>query len=339
MTIFLLLSIVLAVSFFFTGVEAAILSLSPSRIRHYSRQNEPSAVRLERLLDNPGRLLITIVLTVNACNGIALALLVNLATKYLGASGYAAAALAALPIWLFVLGVLPKGLFRRMPYRLLAACVKPLEWWVRLLSPLTRVFERAAGPLLRAGAARGGSPFASREELRFFTEASARAGNLSSAERDFLLSVLDFRSLEAKDVMTPWDRVITVDADAPLNEALDRARERNLDRMPAVDDAGRVIGLILTLDMLLDPRDNARARDYLRQLVSVQARDPAHKVLRQLRAARLKLALVEDPPGTPAGVVFSEDLMARLFANPSPPDKAPGRRRKPEGTGGVSRPV
>src|SRR6266404_4925498 len=98
------------VSFVFAGIEAGLLSIDPVRLRHHVKQNRPAAVRLNRLLKRPERLLVTVLLVTNLADILALLLLTRLLVFRFGTAGFAFTIVIALPIYLFVLGVLPKSL-------------------------------------------------------------------------------------------------------------------------------------------------------------------------------------------------------------------------------------
>ena len=135
-----------AISFLFNGIEAGLTSIDPVRLRHHVKLNRPAAVRLDRLLKTPECLLVTVLLVTNLADILALLLLTRLLVFRFGTAGFAFTIVIALPIYLFVLGVLPKSLLRRFPFR--------------ALSPLARLLEISMitlWPVLAAGAALGTS--------------------------------------------------------------------------------------------------------------------------------------------------------------------------------------
>jgi CBS domain containing-hemolysin-like protein len=304
--------ILLLVSFVCTGVEAALLSLSPARVRHFARLEYKPAMRLEQLLQLPDRLFVSILILTNLCNIGALALLLRFATNQMGEAGYFVAGLAAIPLWLVLLGVIPKGLFRRMPDRALTTLVVPLESVTRLLDPITRLFERIPTSRTSASPALSRSAGASREELKFLADTGERTGDLSPIERAMIHDVLDFRSLTAESIMIPWERVVSVPLNATCEAILAIAKEHNVDRMPVLTPNGKVAGLVLTLDVLFDGKPGLIAKNFLRHVVTVPLREPAYRLMRKLRAARITLAVVESRSGTPLGIVANEDLVGRL---------------------------
>ena len=96
------------VSFFFNGIESGLLSIDPVRLRQNVKRRLPAALKLNRLLKHPERLLATVLLVTNAADIIALLLLTSQLVRWYGYAGFFFALLIALPVYLFVLSVLPK---------------------------------------------------------------------------------------------------------------------------------------------------------------------------------------------------------------------------------------
>src|ERR1700687_3134873 len=97
-----------SVSFLFNGIEAGLMSIDPIRLRHHVKQNTPAAIRLNHLLKRPERLLVTILLVTNFADILGLLLLTRRFIQAFGSAGFFAAVLVAVPLYLFVLAVLPK---------------------------------------------------------------------------------------------------------------------------------------------------------------------------------------------------------------------------------------
>lgn len=319
----LLLLSALAVSFFFTGLESGILAANPVRIRHQARMSAPGkrAPRLATLLEQPGRLLLTCALLTNFANTIALLVLFSLLVRHLGPLWTVPVLIAAAPVWAVFLGVIPKVIFRRFPIRTLGSFVDLLDLVNRLLSPFLILFERIFAPLLAARAERSRGSWESREEIKFLTDQSHRAGALSKAERQMIHAVIDFRETRARDVMVPWERVTALPSGAPLAEAVETARRTGLDRIPVLDfaaDPPRPAGLLVVADLLFDPVPAGKTlADYLRRPVVCGETDSAFKVVRQMRAARAPMAIVTNAAGAPAGIITSEEIAARMLQPPA----------------------
>ncbi len=303
----------LLLSFIFTGIEAGLLALNPVRVRHYVRMRSHSASSLEQLLEHPEKLLLTVVIVTNLANTIALLLLVTLFIEQWGLAGYVGALAVALPLWSLGLGVIPKALFRRFPFRTVSQFVRILGWVSLVLAPVLFLLERLFVPLLSARSEHSRGADAEREEIKFLAAEGERSGELSASERSMIASVIDFRDLHASQLMVPWEKVTWVERDANLRSVIQRAKGADLDRLPILDEAGRVVGLVQVFDVLLDPMAGARkVGDYLRHAVFCRPNDSAFRVARRLRAARVTLGVVTQEDGAPVGIVTLEELLDRM---------------------------
>ena len=130
------------VSFLFNGIESGLLSIDPIRLRQNVKRRVPAAVRLNRLLKHPERLLVTVLLFTNAADILGLFLLTRQLVRSWGYAGYFISLAIALPVYVFLLSVLPKSLFRRFPFRALAQLAGVLELASLLFSPLLELGAR-----------------------------------------------------------------------------------------------------------------------------------------------------------------------------------------------------
>ncbi|PYI92163.1 MAG: hypothetical protein DME97_10505 [Verrucomicrobia bacterium] len=300
------------ISFFFAGIEAGLLSVDPVRLRHQVKQGKPAALRLDRLTKRPERLLITVLLVTNFANILGLLILTKLLVVRFGTLGFALAILIALPIYLFVLSVLPKSLFRRFPFRALAALGGVLEWFSILLWPILEIGERAGRLLFQRRAAEPGRIFIAREELKQIAVQSEREGSLTSTERAMIHNVVDFRNVRASDVMVPLAKAVSIQPDTSIEEALRLSAVHSVDRLPVISADGDAIGLVNTLDILLEETRRESLTRYMRRIVIARDAEPAYRIIQRLRAARLGLAAVIDSQRNLIGIVTGEDAIKRL---------------------------
>jgi putative hemolysin len=298
-------------SFLFNGIEAGLTSLDPVRLRHHVKLNRPAAVRLDRLLKTPGRLLATVLLVTNFVDIVALLLLTRFFVARFGAAGFAMSIIVALPIYLFLLNVLPKSLFRRFPFRALSLLARLLEATMTALWPVLAA-GNALGQLFLPSPKRGARLFAAREELKQLTAQSEREGSLTATERAMIHNVVDFQNVTAREVMKPMSQVAILKADSTMADAVNISKSTGMDRLPVIDHNGDALGLINVIDILLDKDRSQSLARYMRRMVTVQDKEPAARAIRRLRAARLGLAAVVDQQHTLIGIVTSEDLIARL---------------------------
>jgi CBS domain containing-hemolysin-like protein len=305
------------VSFFFNGLESGLLSIDPVRFRQNLKRGVPAARRLDRLLKHPERLLATVLLCRNAADILGLLLLTRQLVVSYGYPGYFFSVAIALPVYLFLLSVLPKSLFRRFPFRALARLAGVLELASMLFSPLLELGARLGKLILPARAAKRAGLFAAREELKQITTESEREGSLTSTERAMIHSVVDFRGVKVRDVMLRSKKVVALQPSASTQEAVELSVASGLDRLPIVPPDGQPAGLVNILDILLDENGDKPLGDYVRRIVTTTEDEPAYRIVQQLRAARLGLAAVVDQKKNLRGIVTLDDLIRRLVSSAS----------------------
>src|SRR5215471_3386852 len=127
----------LLISFLFSGTEAGILSLNRLRIRRLARRKDRAAAQLQELIEQPARLLVTVLVVTSLLNITALVLLAQKLVGWFGLMGYPITLAVALPLFLFVVELLPKSVFRRLPYPALASVAILLDGVSRILMPVT----------------------------------------------------------------------------------------------------------------------------------------------------------------------------------------------------------
>jgi CBS domain containing-hemolysin-like protein len=311
--IWLIIIALCAVTFFFAGIEAGLLSVDPVRLRHHVKQHTPGAERLSRLLDRPERLLVTVLLLTNVADIVALLLATHVLVRSFGTAGYFIAIVAAIPIHLFLLGVLPTSLFRRFPLRTLAALGGVLETASLLLWPLLELGERFGRLVLpKPSSDQRRRLFAAREELKQVAVQSEHEGSLTASERAMIHNVVDYRNVRVRDVMVPLAQCITLDPQESIERVLELSSSTGLDRFPVVAKDGNAIGLVNVIDILLDRARPTSLARYTRRIITAADGEPAYRIIRRLRAARLGIAAVVDQQKKLVGIATDEALIKRL---------------------------
>ena len=310
--IWLVIIALCALTFLFAGIEAGLLSLDPVSLRHQVKQRTPGAQRLARLVEHPERLLVTVLLVTNTANIVALLLATRALVGSFGIVGYFVSIAAAIPVHLFVLGVLPKSLFRRFPLRTLAALAGILENASLLLWPILELGQRVGGIFLPRRDPNRRRLFAAREELKQVAVQSEREGSLTASERAMIHNVVDYRNVRARDVMVPLAKCVTLEPHASIEHVLELSNTTGADRFPVVSKDGQAIGLVNVLDILLDPARSPSLARYTRRIITATDNESAYRIIRRLRAARLGLAAVVDRQRKLVGIASDDELIKRL---------------------------
>lgn len=305
----------LLISFVFSGIEAGILSVNRVRLRHQFKMHDRAAIKLQSLLARPERLLVTVLSVTNLMNICAVTLAVQEIVRHAEKMGYALAFFICLPVYLVGLEMLPKSIFRRFPYRALAALSEPLRLADLLLSPFLAVGAQIAKVILRKTERTERKLFIGREDFKYLTIESERTGTLTKVEREMIHNIVDFRGLAAREVMVPMSKAQFVQADKPVADALAISQNAQLDWLPILSPSGEIVGLVNIFEILVENGGPLQPlTTYQRRIVTVSPDEPAYSVLRKLRAARTTVAAVIDSDGKPHGIVAIPDLVKRLVS-------------------------
>src|SRR5438309_10662661 len=89
-----------AISFLFNGIEAGLTSIDPVRLRHHVKLNRPAAVRLDRLLKAPERLMVTVLLITHLPDILVLLVMTRFLVSSFAATGFFLAVVIAFPVYL-----------------------------------------------------------------------------------------------------------------------------------------------------------------------------------------------------------------------------------------------
>jgi CBS domain containing-hemolysin-like protein len=112
--------------------------------------------------------------------------------------------------------------------------------------------------------------------------------------------------------MVPLASAVVLRPDTPIEEALRLSALHSIERLPVISEDGEAIGLINTLDILLEETHRESLSRYMRRIVIARDAEPAYRIIQRLRAARLGLAAVIDSQRNLIGIVTGEDAIKRL---------------------------
>ena len=157
----------------------------------------------------------------------------------------------------------------------------------------------------------------SAEELALLVTQSGKSQEVTETEREILINALGLNELWVRDVMTPRNKVIILDADQPFEKTLEIAMRSKHTRFPLVKGhLDHAIGLIHIKDLfkLIKEPDPDLMR-IKRELKIVPDTMPLDTLLRFFLHEHAHLAMAVDEFGTPVGIVFLDNVMEELVGD------------------------
>jgi len=214
----------------------------------------------------------------------------------------------------------PKWIALEQPEATAMWLVKPLELFMRVMSPFIRVVHGTAQAVIKMLGFAGADHRAmvhSEEELKMLVTASQEAGVLEEQEEQMLHRVFGFADLTAGQVMIPRTELVAVAAETPLRELIVQIGHGPHTRLPVYrGDLDDVLGMLHVTDVmrvLADGNDTVVAGALAREVLTVPETLTADDLLAEMRRRRAREALVIDEYGGTAGLVTLESLMERII--------------------------
>lgn len=188
--------------------------------------------------------------------------------------------------------------------RCIMTVLKPLVYLFNLISS-------AASKIFRGENA----PTISEEDLIEIIEKAEEQGVVDEEQSDLLLSVLDFQDKTAADVMTPREKIDSIDINMSSKEIIDILKNTSYSRMPVTNGSiDHIVGIMSTRTFLKEymANKNFDVRSILSKPHYVKTTDEIQDLLDNMRNHKKYIAIVRDPSNRVQGLVTIEDFLEEL---------------------------
>jgi CBS domain containing-hemolysin-like protein len=196
----------------------------------------------------------------------------------------------------------------------LHAFYKSAKWGIMILQGTANFLLKR---LFNIAPVSEGSRSHSAEELALLVTQSGKTQEVTETEREILINALGLNELWVRDVMTPRNKVVILDADQPFDKVLEIAMRSKHTRFPLVKGhLDHAIGLIHIKDLfkLINEPDPDLMR-IKRELKIVPDTMPLDTLLQFFLREHAHLAMAVDEFGTPVGIVFLDNVMEELVGD------------------------
>ena len=262
--------VMLLLSAFFSGAEAAFLSLQQTRIAVLLRNKVKGAERVAKISGRPEKLLPTVLTGNNIANTAVAALGTSLIATRLDAGQTVIVSTAVITITLLIFAeTIPKTVAARHAERFALLAVRPLQWAGFVLFPAVWILERLARGIARIFGVSGLNIYAG-EEIRALIFAGQETGEVEPSQAEMLEQVLRFfGDRQLRSVMTPRPEIIALDQSVTLSAFLAIYSKHRHTRFPVYEDnLDNVIGTLSVKDVVQAiSADNLSLQDKVVSLV------------------------------------------------------------------------
>jgi CBS domain containing-hemolysin-like protein len=320
----LVLQVLLLVgSAFFSSSETALFSLSRLDLQNLRKARHPRSDTLHELLDQPRRLIISILCGNELVNIAASANMAGILVVLYGDGEQAGLIniLVMVPMLLLLGEVTPKTIAVSIPVRYSAWISTPLALWVRLVTPLRWVLRGVSDRLttMIVGEPKTRENLLQVDEFRSLVEDVAEEGILDATERALIYNLLEAGDTEIVEIMVPRTQVHFLNVEMPVLELIETFRRYQHPRVPIYKDHhDNVVGFLHSEDvvrLVLDGVDlsTLEPSEIMRPAVMVPLTKRVDEMFGFFQNHNSRAAVVLNEFGGVEGFVTVKDVLTFIF--------------------------
>ena len=313
-----ILLFLMALSFFFSMSETALIALSKIKLRHMLSKGVKGASTLQRLLNKMDKIIAAILLGNNFVNMTISAIMTLIFVQWLGPRfGLIAATLISVSLVVIFCEVIPKILATKKTERIALLVAPLMEVFLRIFNPVIELFTKVSNAifhLMRIQTPKR-SPLITEEEFRLLIEIGKEEGVLSEEERKLLHRIFEFGDIKVGDVMIPKETIVSVNITSTADQVLDIFAEEGHARLPVYSGSPEnIVGIIYARDLLYILRDKGLfvLSDLVQKPYYVDKAMRVSELLRKFQAEKLQIAVVVDENKKAIGIATLEDLIEEI---------------------------
>lgn len=333
--LFGMLILMLILSAFFSGSETALMTLNRYRLKHLVKLKHQGAIRTQKLLQRPDRLIGLILLCNNFVNTFAASVTTIIAIRLFPQeeSSIAISAGILTIVMLIFSEVSPKTLAAIKPEQLafpsawiytpLLKLFYPIVWFVNLfVSLLLR--------LVGVDVKKNHQDTINKEELKsIITEAESL---IPARYQKMLLGILDLESATVEDIMTPRHEIVGIDLEEPIEDIINQIKSSPHTRLAVYKKSvDRIIGFLHLRKVLIQINnpdfDKQTIIGLLSKPVFIPESTPVHTQMLRFKNEKIRIGLVVDEYGDVQGLVTLDDLLQEIVGELITDDTAAAREQ------------
>lgn len=319
---FAVIALLLGASAFMSGSELGFFSLSPQQLLK-CRSSASSAERnIAALLDNPNRLLATILIMNNLVN-VSIATLSNY--LMLGVIDESQGqglevlilTLSVTALIVFFGEVMPKVIAGQNPFGVAKSAANPMTFLSTVLAPFSWVLMQM-GVLVEKIIKKKGYNV-SVDELQEALEMTTNSDETTYEEKEILKGIVNFGTISAKQIMRSRVDINAIDINIRFLELLSTINKSGYSRMPIYrDNLDKIEGILYIKDVLpyLDAQDDFEWQKLIhRDVYFIPENKKIDDLMRDFQRKRVHMAVVADEYGGTSGIITLEDIIEEIIGD------------------------
>lgn len=311
----ILFIVCISCSAFFSGSETSLFSLSNVKLESIKEKSPGIGGIISKLLNNPQKLLVTILICNVGVNIYATELAINIFPKWL------AAPLATILIIVFG-EISPKTIAINI-YHKTSIIVAPIIFFLfNILTPFSYIFYNIAKLLVNINSKifyrniKEPSYYHYEEMIDVIREGQ-KSGTINTEEGNILSNLIRFSDSEIYEAIRPRHDVFSISIDTNVNDIIKMIKEKNYSRIPIWENnEENIIGILYTRD-LLNIKDTKKRLSYYKRILKKPLFVPDsmknEKLLKLFSSTQDYIAIVINEYGENEGLITFEDIIEEII--------------------------
>lgn len=311
----IILIILIGLSGFFSASETALTSLSKIRIRQMIEENTKGAETINKLVENPSKMLSSILVGNNVVNIAASALATSIAIRQFGENGVGIATGIMTIIVLIFAEITPKSIATTNPEIVALKVAKYIKFIITVLNPISMVFTSITRGILKLLGinADNSKPFITEEELKTMLDVSHEEGVLEVEERKMIYNVFEFGDTRVKDIMVQRTDMTAIDINSTYEEVRESFKKEQFSRIPVYKDSiDNIIGILHVKKLVFTTKEEFNINNIISEPYFTYEFKRTTELFEEMRKNRISLTIVLDEYGGTVGLVTIEDLVEEI---------------------------
>jgi putative hemolysin len=301
---------------FYSGSEAALLSIPIDRARQLIEEGGARAKALSFYEKRQGEFLTTILVGNNLVNTFVAALATSIASRYF-AENAISIAVGLVTFLILIFGeIIPKTFARSQAENLATPMIRILQLNYYVLYPIVQSISFVIRIVLGNNAQWTGRMI-TKDDIEFMVNKAEKEKSIDSKQIHLLNSILEFPSIKVKDIMVSRTQVNAFRSDFSYDESMDFIRDWQHSRYPVFgEDSDEVIGFIHVKDLFLlsdSQKADFNLNDYVKDAFFVYEHMKIQSVFDHMNRNKVHMAMVKDENGLMVGIITLEDIMEEIF--------------------------
>jgi len=308
----------LIVSAFFSLTETSLFSINKIRLDFLIKQKNKKAISIFNIINEPDKLLSTILTGNNIVNTIVSTIGTTIAIYYLDAWGVILSPIIVATVLLLFGETFPKVLATQFPDQLSLWIIKPYEWVRWTLSPIVTLITYITYLVFNLFGVKieYKKTIFSREEVRHIIKESGETGVLADGEHKLLHRVFELNDKLAKEIMVPRHKIVAINADMSRDEIIRIVTEEGYTRYPVYKNCiDNIVGIIHAKAIINILVNNPLfvLEDLMMEPLFVLEDKKISSMLAEFQQKGLHIAMVKDTKGAVSGLIQIKDILKVVF--------------------------